>query len=142
MMAEASFDLRTYPEVTVEQASDLRVSFDRVWPWLKKAVARYGPTHGKRHVWERIESGDAQLWTLEKGAVVTTIEVFPSGLRECHLWLGGGEMGDVRSLVGIVEAWARDEKRCDRMVIVGRKGWGRVLEGYGSRTVTFVKEMT
>lgn len=37
--------------------------FQRVWPWLEKAARRYGDTHRKEHVLQRLLDGRAQLWT-------------------------------------------------------------------------------
>src|SRR5690606_36545349 len=39
--------------------------FQRVEPWLMRAVARYGPTHDPEHILRRCLSGQAQLWTTE-----------------------------------------------------------------------------
>ncbi len=73
-----------------------------------------------------------QLWH-EPGryALVTQIQAFPSGKRKCVLFLCGGE--DVAAMADAqkaVERWALRYMGCHRMLISGRKGWLKVLDGY------------
>ena len=139
-MITACMDDREYGAQAILPLPELKVSFDRVWPWLKKAVARYGPTHRKWHVWQRIERGSAQLWTTEKCAVVTGIEVWPTGYRELQEWLAGGDLSDVLSLRPVVEALAHD-KRCNRIMLTGRNGWGRAMPDFRRIATTYVKDI-
>lgn len=114
--------------------------FDRVWPLLERALAAYGDTHTKDGIRERCRSGLAQLWTNGEAAIVTSIERYDTGLSECHQWLAGGEMDAVLAMRPDIEAWAKS-LGCTRMMIVGRKGWARVLPDYRPLAVTFAKEL-
>lgn len=137
----AVWDDREYGAQKVVPLSGLKISFDRVWPWLAKAVAEYGPTHRKWHVWKVIEAEDAQLWTSEKAAIVTSIQIWPNGFKELTHWLAAGDLDEALELNPIVEAWAA-EKGCDRIVLPsGRKGWLRVLPGYRAIAATIVKDL-
>lgn len=139
-MIAARWDEREYGPQTVAPMSALHVSFQRVWPWLKKAIAAYGPTHRKRHVWRRIETEAAQLWTNEHSAIVTTIDVWPSGFKELTGWLSAGDLNGVLELRPVIEAWAK-AKGCDRVSLSGRHGWVRAFPDYRHITSTLVKDL-
>lgn len=118
---------------------DLRAEFDRVWPLLKPAINL--DTHRKRHVWEAIDRGDVQLWTAEDAAIVTEIKVFPTGLRAMNLWLAGGVLAGVQTLVSRAEAVAK-ARRCGLMTIsFCRPGWERALSGYSKAGIQLTKEI-
>lgn len=118
----------------------MREEFDRVWPMLKPSVQRYGDTQRKRHVWQAIESGHAQLWPLPNAALVTQIDIYPTGLKECRAWLAGGELDEIVAITPEIEAWAR-KRGCTRAVIFGRRGWGKALTGYREMAVTYAKDL-
>lgn len=136
----ARFDDRGYGAQAINQMTALHVSFNRVWRWLEKALAVYGPTHRKRHVWQRIEAGECQLWTTENSAQVTSIETWPTGLTELNGWLAGGNLEEIQSLRPTIEQWAR-EKGCHRISLVGRKGWSRAFPGYRPVTTAIIKDL-
>jgi hypothetical protein len=61
-----------------------------------------------------------------------------------QLWLAGGDLGEiVNELVPRAEAWGR-EQGCDRVWIMGRDGWRRVLRasGYGAASTLLTKDLT
>lgn len=107
-----------------------RALFDRYWPMIEPAIAAYGPTHSKEDVWQQIESGHAQLWTLPHAVMVTEIKRWPTGFKEAVAWLAGGSLAEIRDFTPTLEDWARAEG-CDRAAVTaGRPGWGRALDGY------------
>jgi hypothetical protein len=137
----ARWDERAYGPQTVVPLSPLKVTFDRVWPMLKRAVDRWGPTHRKWHVWSLVESGNAQLWASEKAAIVTSINITPTGFKEVGLWLAGGDMRDGLPMVPAIEQWAKT-MGCARTVIRGgRTGWAAILTDYRRAAITLVKEL-
>lgn len=140
-MIAARWDDREYGSQTVAPLSVLKVSFDRVWPWLKKAVAAYGPTHRKRHVWQQIEAGSSQLWTTEHAAVVTSVKIWPTGLKELLWWLAAGDWEDGRVLLPIIETWAAD-KGCTRCCIKdARVGWQKRMPEYRRVSIALLKDI-
>ena len=121
--------------------STLRTEFDRVWPWLAAALAHSGNTHSKEDLWQLIESGDAQLFPLPHGAFVTTQRNYPNGLRECHFWLIGGNLGELLKVEPLTLQWAKS-LGCQRATARGRKGWARVLQGWEDAGTFYVKELS
>lgn len=119
---------------------DLEAHFDRLWPMLAEAVARYGPTHERHHVWDRIASGHAQLWPAPSAAVVTEIDTYPTGFRELNFWLAAGDMKQILVMQPHIERWAKDQG-CDRIAIRGRRGWLRAADGFREALVAMVKEI-
>jgi hypothetical protein len=118
-----------------------REVFDRCWPYLEPAVAAYGPTHSKDDVWQRIESGEAQLWPLPHAAMVTELKRWPTGFKEAVAWLAGGSLVEIREFTPALEAWAKAEG-CDRAAVcAGRLGWSRALTGYRQSGAFLTKEL-
>lgn len=126
--------------MTDEQIAFYAEQFDRCWPWLEKAVDAYGKTHGKEDVWAAILTGDAQLWPLPASAMVTTIDVHPTGLKEVRGWLSGGDLEQIQAFVPQIEAWGR-QHGCARATITGRRGWLRAFTGYREAAVLMTKEL-
>lgn len=108
----------------------LRDHFERCWPWLAAALARFDGTHTKEDLWQSIADGTAHLWPLERSAMVTTIETYPTGLKQIHGWLAGGDLKEIVDYVPTIEKWAKECCGCSEVVIVGRKGWLKAFEGY------------
>lgn len=114
--------------------------YEHAWPYLAAAIQRFGPTHSKDHVWQRIVECTAQLHALPHSGMVTTIETYPTGLKELRFWLAGGDKHEIRDYVPMVEAWGK-EIGCHQSAIYGRRGWHRVLIGYRDVGATLVKEL-
>lgn len=93
-----------------------------------------------------IRDGRFQLWLAWDGAAhraigagVTEIFDYPRK-RVCFLVLWASEAPRARWLDGLatVERWARSQG-CRGMRLLGRKGWGRVLDGYRPQYTVFVR---
>lgn len=119
---------------------EYRAEFDRVWPWLEKSMLFFARTHEKEHVWKIVIEGGAQLWTSANAAMLTTIEVYPTGLRELRGWLAGGEMAEIQKIEPIAAEWAKTQK-CQIATVAGRKGWMRAFNGYRDVAALMVKEI-
>jgi hypothetical protein len=114
--------------------------YNRVWPWLEKAAKRFGNTHTKEHVLQRILDGRAQLWTERNAALVTSIERYDSGYVEVRGWLGGGSIAGLKTIEKRVEVWAKSIG-AQRLTILGRRGWLRALTGWRELAVLMAKEL-
>lgn len=116
----------------------LLCEFERCWPWLAAANVRGGEQYTKADIWEGIESGHFTLWAGERSAVLTELRAFP---REtvCLIFLGGGDLDELRSLEQRVAGWSQGQG-ITRLQILGRRGWLRALEGYEERAV-FMEKM-
>lgn len=108
--------------------------YGALWPdiagLLEKAVAKGGYCWGE--VAEDLNSGKAQLWlTVEDKPVAAMVTRIDGDTLE--VWLAGGAVlsGSVPHLETAIEA-SRGAGTTNGRVI-GRKGWARVLRGYGWR---------
>lgn len=139
-MIEARCDDREWGGQTVAPLSIIKIDFDRVWPWLRQAVDRWGETHRKWHVWRLIEAERAQLWTTENAAIVTTIDESPTGFKELSWWLAGGVYRDAEHLRPAIEAWAKG-RGCQRAIMRGgRPGWAKRMPDYRRHAVVYTKD--
>lgn len=117
-----------------------REQFDRCWNWLAAAIERSGPTHSKADVWAEIATGNAQLWPLPNGALVTQTRVWPTGFKEVSAWLAGGDLAEIADVAPMIERWAFEDEDADRVLIVARPGWLRALTGWKQQSLMIVKD--
>lgn len=103
-------------------------------------MLRYGDTHRKEDVWAAIEAHQAQLHPLHKAAMLTTIELYPTGLKEIKGWLAGGDLNEIKAYEPIVADWAKSIG-CHRAALAGRRGWLRELKSYHDGGTVLVKEL-
>ena len=121
----------------------MRREFERSWPWLQAAIETIGQqTHTKDHIWQRLETGRAQLWPLPNSAIVTEIVTYDNDVRHLRGWLAGGDLDEIRSLMPSLEEFGR-RNGCSKAIIEGRKGWTRALaaQGYDAKTVNLTKDL-
>lgn len=109
--------------------------------WIEDARAAADPLNTLEEIAARIASGQAQLWAGERSAAVTQIVDYPKG-RALGLWLAGGDLRELRSMLPDIEAWAR-RQGCIAQYLTGRPAWGAVLKRHGFRPghVTYEKEL-
>jgi hypothetical protein len=120
--------------------TQLEAEFERCWQWLEAALKRGGPTHEKHHVRDLVLAGKVQLWPCPNAALITEIAVYPTGFKELRCWLVGGKMGDIKTAIPHIEAWAKT-MGCSLVTYVGRKGWARALPDYRVTLVSGKKEL-
>jgi hypothetical protein len=90
-----------------------------------------------------VANGTTQLWMVGKtGAVVTMIQTFQTGVRKCLLFMGGGSnLENSLHTHAEIETWAKKYFGCHKMIIHGRKGWLKVLDGYEEVTTCMEKKL-
>jgi hypothetical protein len=111
---------------------------------LKKALAREN-----YHTWEDVvakcREGVFQLLDSPQAACVTHLVKRTDGRVTCTIVALGGTMGGVRSMVGIVEDFARAHG-CASVTWSGRRGWDRVYAGmstgYRPVAIMYEKDLT
>ena len=98
-----------------------------------------------KDILERIRYGQVLLWIAiddESGNIIAamTTELVPmrSGLVCWMCQCGGDRMQDLKRFHVQIEEYAKAEG-CVKVILKGRRGWERVLEGYRVRTVTLEK---
>ncbi len=118
------------------------VDFARCQQYIAAALEYDGGGHEIEDVLLKIAEGKCQFWPGENSAVVTEIVHLPKK-TECHYWLAGGDMDELKAMRPAIEKWAR-EQGCTRITLVGRQGWARSFlkgEGYDARWTVMSKEL-
>lgn len=118
----------------------LRSQFERCAPWLQAALDRDNTgAFELNDVWDYIVKGRAQLWPLEKSAVVTSLEYYPRKVA-LRYWLCGGELQDCLKAEPAIEAWAK-QAGANYAQIGGRRGWLKALKGYKESCTFMIKAL-
>jgi hypothetical protein len=115
--------------------------FDRCAPFIQRAIDRTDGLFELHHVRDDVLSGAAQLWPAPNAALVTRIEVYPTGIKACNEWLAGGDLDELLKIEPEVAAWAKDKIGCDRIYLAGRKGWIRILKDYTASHTVLRKDL-
>ncbi len=106
-----------------------RISIEEVFEWYDQSLGQ---------LWCVVDQEDSTI-----GAIVTDLVKFNWG-RVLKVVLCGGEPKTLEpskdACIARLEEFAKIEK-CDRIWIEGRRGWGRVLDGYTEAWTTFEKEL-
>lgn len=111
--------------------SDLVSELARCRRFLEPALAYNGGTHGWDDIAAGVEAGKLQLWPAPNGALVTEILKYPRQ-RVCNVFLGGGDLEQLKAMVASVEAWAKVQG-CGAVTVLGRPGWVRALAPFGAK---------
>lgn len=78
-----------------------------------------------------IWSGRMRLFTGENSAILVSLKLYPTGLKECQIEAAAGELNElVSSSIREVEQWA-SEQGCETVVIQSREGWQKVMKSQG-----------
>ena len=104
-------------------------SWQRSKPFLADALGPSG-SHSVEDVLEEVEEGSAVFYPVKNGAAVFKLGEYPQK-RVLVIWLYGGEMAS--NIEGVLEAaeFHARELDCTELMIVGRRGWERVLKPHG-----------
>lgn len=102
-------------------------------------AAGYGQM-GYEDVLKGVRDGEYQLWAADGSVCITTIDIFPL-IKQCTVIIGAGDLREIDDeLRPMIETWARSIG-CDTMLIMGRPGWERALEGYRRTAVVLEKKL-
>lgn len=87
-----------------------------------------------------IKSGEFQFWSSENSCVITTVDIFPR-IKQLTVVIGAGDLNEIDTIIRpVIEEWGR-HIQCDTMLIMGRPGWQRALEGYRRTAVVLEKRL-
>ena len=107
---------------------------------IERALAEGYGQMGYHDVLEGIARGEYQFWASKDSCVVSTIDVFPR-IKQLTVIIGAGDLREIDDVIRpVIEAWARSIG-CDTMLIMGRPGWQRALEGYRRTAVVLEKKL-
>jgi hypothetical protein len=103
--------------------------WERSKPFLVDALGFTG-SHSIDDVLEEVKDGSAVFYPVRDGAAVFRLGDYPQK-KVLLIWLYGGEMAS--NIEGVLEAaeFHAEELECTELMIVGRRGWERVLKPHG-----------
>jgi hypothetical protein len=107
---------------------------------IERALAEGYGQMGYHDVLDGIARGEYQFWASKDSCVVTTVDIFPR-IKQLTVIIGAGDLREIDDVIRpVIEAWARSID-CDTMLIMGRPGWQRALEGYRRTAVVLEKKL-
>lgn len=107
---------------------------------IERALAEGYGQMNYNDVIDGIKSGEYQFWSSENSCVITTVDVFPR-IKQLTVIIGAGDLAEIDTIIRpVLEEWAR-HINCDTMLIMGRPGWQRALEGYRRTAVVLEKRL-
>lgn len=132
--------------ITQVPVEDLEFIWSQVVPHIERALDGSYSTYD---ILNNIQDNRMQLWISwnntdkrVEAAFVTEVCDYPQIRTMRWVLAGGNNMEEwLNPLLEKVENWAKKNK-CQRLEIVGRKGWTKVLRDYNPQAVYFVKELT
>lgn len=77
-----------------------------------------------------VACGRMLLFANADAAMLCSIKVYPSGLKQICSELATGKLGAITDLIPSIETWAR-LAGCRLADVSSREGWGKVLKRYG-----------
>lgn len=127
-------------------AHEVVTIWPEVAPLIQKAIDRSQGEMTVEDVAKFIAERDMQLWVAEKNgrvsaAFVTSIANHPR-LRVLRIVLCGGEgLGEWRDAAQAQFEKFAKANGCRQLDIIGRRGWGRALEGWQEAYVVFRRDI-
>jgi hypothetical protein len=109
-----------------QHTPDWILEFDRLSGHVQAALDRGGNTHTVQDVAAGLESGQFQMWTGDDSIIITEIVDFPRK-RICNYFLAGGRLNELEPMVPVIEEWAKEERGCDGITLIGREGWSKTF---------------
>src|SRR5690349_17928534 len=103
---------------------------DKLIGQIEEALAYGGHTHSLNDLVTACMSGDAQIHLGRESVAFTEIVSYPRA-RALHVWLVAGDLDELFGpILERVEA-AAQHYGCDRLTLVGRRGWERAAAKIG-----------
>lgn len=118
---------------------------DNLWPEYEHHIYRMERLGyiGADELRDELKLSKKQLWGLQDNGKVAGICITRIAGKCCEIYAAVGaqsKRGQILELYNHVEQWARDIG-CDRMRVIGRKGWMRMLSNYSQVGVVLEKEL-
>lgn len=120
-----------------------------IWPYagpLLMSACHRTKLNALADIQADVLAGRSLLWVAWNGSTIVaaaaTILINSGVGKVCVITAcGGHDMKRWLPLIGQIESYAKSED-CARIRIYGRKGWLRVLEGYGSKYAIMDKNLS
>ena len=134
-------------QISYVPPEDVGLIWKQIEPLLLKTLEIDGFAYMPKDIFDSILKKIMQLWISWNGktnvveaAIVTEIIDYPR-LRSCRYFLAGGTNMKVwfNSMKEQIEQWAI-QNNCQRIELVGRKGWVKWLKDYKQKHIILMKE--
>jgi hypothetical protein len=115
--------------------------WERCKPWIVAALGNGPQLETIEDIEAKIEAGKYQFWAGASAAAVTNIN---DGSKILELLYAGGDIASlVNELLPTLYAFS-EIQRLTKVMVIGRKGWERVLksEGYRHGATVLIKDLT
>jgi len=113
--------------------------FERLKPQIEDALGYNAGTQSLEDVKSGLERGQFSLWSNKDSVlIIETMEL--NSKRFINIILGGGNLEQIKDLVNQVEAKAK-ELNFAGVMIIGRRGWNKVLLEYKEKATVYIKEI-
>ena len=115
-------------------STSLALDFDSAWPLLERAV-QMGDGIEREEVRQALHTGEFSFFSRENSAAIVAADG-----NTLRIGLAGGDIHELLEIETEIEIYAKTEG-FDRLEIMGRPGWEKVLEGYEKVAVLLRKEL-
>jgi len=144
-----SDSLSSDSQISYVPPKDVGLIWKQIEPLLLKPLEIDGFAYMPKDIFDSLLKKKMQLWISwnvktnnVEAAIVTEIIDYPR-LRSCRYFLAGGT--NMKSwfnpIKKQIEQWAKLNK-CQRIELVGRKGWVKWLKDYKQKHIILMKELT
>ena len=113
--------------------------FERLKPQIENALSYNAGIQTLEDVRRKLEDGSFKLWS-SKDSVLIIESMILGGNKYVVVALGGGDLEQIKKMLNQVE----DESKklgFYGVMIIGRRGWGKVLSNYEEKATVFIKEI-
>tara|TARA_R110002167_G_scaffold50981_4_gene147936 strand:- start:542 stop:1012 length:471 start_codon:yes stop_codon:yes gene_type:complete len=144
-----SDSLSSDSQISYVPPKDVGLIWKQIKPLLLKPLEIDGFAYMPKDIFDSLLKKKMQLWISwnvkqnnVEAAIVTEIIDYPR-LRSCRYFLAGGT--NMKSwfnpIKEQIEQWAKLNK-CQRIELVGRKGWVKWLRDYKQKHIILMKDLT
>ena len=113
--------------------------FERLKPHFIAAIAYNGGTQTIDQMHQGLYAGKYELWPSANAGAITEICELPNKTY-INIVLGGGDLAELQLINQAIEAKAR-ELKLNGVMIVGRRGWKKVLPNFEEIATLLIKEI-
>jgi hypothetical protein len=135
-------------QISYVPPQDVGLIWKQVEPLLDKPLEIDGYAYKSKDIFDSIINQKMQLWISwnvknknVEAAIITEIIQYPQ-FRSCRYFLAGGN--NMKSWFNLmkeqIELWSIKNK-CQRIELVGRKGWVKWLKDYKQKHIILMKEL-
>ncbi len=132
----------TLKPIAISSIASLDDPFWAVWrkvrPLVVKALVR-SDEYGVEDVLRYVSEGRWMLWHGDRCVAFTKVSRYAKHTA-CVVILCGGDLDEIQKLEPDMAKWAK-QQGCKYLVIHGRRGGGRALDGYREKSTSYRKAL-